>query len=61
VHAGEYQNLYSSPSIVRMINSWIMRWAGHVERLEEEKLIYVIGGKYRRKETTRKTKTSVGG
>jgi hypothetical protein len=35
-----------------------MRGAGHVARIVgEEEYIYDIGGKARRKETTRKTKT----
>jgi hypothetical protein len=29
----ELQNLYSSPSIIRMINSRRMKWAGHVARM----------------------------
>jgi hypothetical protein len=45
---------YSSPSIIRIIKSRRMRWAGHVARMEEKR---IIGGKARGKETTRKTKT----
>jgi hypothetical protein len=30
----EFHNLYSSPSIIRMIKSRRMRWAGHVARIE---------------------------
>jgi hypothetical protein len=30
VHNEELHNLYSSPSIIRKINSRRMRWAGHV-------------------------------
>jgi hypothetical protein len=26
-------DLYSSPSIIRIINSWRMRWAGHIARM----------------------------
>jgi hypothetical protein len=37
-----------------------MRWAGNVARMEED-YIYDIGGKTRRKETTGKTMTYVGG
>jgi hypothetical protein len=33
-----------------------MRWARHIEKLEEEEYIWVIGGKARRKEATGKTK-----
>jgi hypothetical protein len=31
LHNEELHNLYSSPSIIRVINSRRMRWAGHVE------------------------------
>jgi hypothetical protein len=31
LHNEEHHNLYSSPSIIRMIKSSRMRWAGHVE------------------------------
>jgi hypothetical protein len=31
----ELHNLYSSPSIIRMIKSRRMRWAGHVARIRE--------------------------
>jgi hypothetical protein len=30
LHNEELLYLYSSPSIVRMIKSWRMRWAGHL-------------------------------
>jgi hypothetical protein len=30
LHNEELNNLYSSPSIIRMIKSRRMRWAGHV-------------------------------
>jgi hypothetical protein len=30
----EFHNLYSSPSIIRMIKSRRMRWAGHVAQME---------------------------
>jgi hypothetical protein len=29
--------LYSSTSIIRMINSWRMRWAGHIARMWEKR------------------------
>jgi hypothetical protein len=32
LHIEELHNLYSSPSIIRMIKSRSMRWAGHVAR-----------------------------
>jgi hypothetical protein len=30
-------NLYSSPSIIRMIESRMMRWAGHMARIGEKR------------------------
>jgi hypothetical protein len=33
----ELHNLYSSPSIIRMIKSRRMRWAGHVARMGEKR------------------------
>jgi hypothetical protein len=33
LHNEEFHNLYSSPSIIRMIKSRRMRWAGHVTRM----------------------------
>jgi hypothetical protein len=46
----ERHNLYSSPSIIRIIKSRRMRWAGHVARMGEKRNVHG-------KETTRKTKT----
>jgi hypothetical protein len=51
LHNVELHNLYSSPSIIRMIKSRRMRWAGHEECIED------ICENSRRKETTGKTKT----
>jgi hypothetical protein len=36
----ELHNLYSSPSIIRIIKSWRMRWAGHVARMGEKRNVY---------------------
>jgi hypothetical protein len=33
LHNEELRNLYSSPSIIRMMKSKRMRWAGHVARM----------------------------
>jgi hypothetical protein len=33
-------NLYSSPSIIRIIKSRKMRWAGHVARMGEKRNVY---------------------
>jgi hypothetical protein len=58
LHNEELHCLYSSLSVIRMIKSMRMRWAGHVMRMrEKEKCVYIICGKARRKETARKTKT----
>jgi hypothetical protein len=35
----ELHDLYSSPSIIRIIKSRIMRWAGHVERMGRRKTL----------------------
>jgi hypothetical protein len=40
----EDNNLYCSPSIIRMIKSRRMRWAGHVAHMEEKKNAYRILG-----------------
>jgi hypothetical protein len=33
----ELHNLYFSPSIIGIIKSWRMRWAGHVARMGEKR------------------------
>jgi hypothetical protein len=55
LHNEELHSLYCSPSIIRIIKSRRMRWAGHVARLGESECILDFGGKAGRKETTRKT------
>jgi PAS domain-containing protein len=40
LHDEELCDLYSSPSIIRMIKSMRMRWAGHVARMEENRNAY---------------------
>jgi hypothetical protein len=40
LHNKELHNLYSSPSIIRIIKSLRMRWAGHVERMREKRIAY---------------------
>jgi hypothetical protein len=42
LHNEELHNLYSSPSISRMITSRRMRWAGHVARIVERRNTYRI-------------------
>jgi hypothetical protein len=38
----ELNDLYSSPNIIRVINSRRMRWAGHVARMGEKRCAYRI-------------------
>jgi hypothetical protein len=38
----ELNDLCSSPDIVRVIKSRIMRWAGHVERMGERRGVYRV-------------------
>jgi hypothetical protein len=40
LHNEELHNLYSSPSIIRMINSRNIGWAGHVARMGEKRNSY---------------------
>jgi hypothetical protein len=37
LHNEELRDLYSSPSIIRIINSRRMRWAGHVAQMGEKR------------------------
>jgi hypothetical protein len=39
-HNEELYDLYSSPSIMRMIKSRRMRWAGHVVRIVDKRNAY---------------------
>jgi hypothetical protein len=58
VHNEEHHNLYSSPSIIRMVKSRRMRWACHVARMGEKRNAYrLLVSKAKRKDTIRKTKT----
>ena len=46
LHNEELSHLYSSPNIVRVMKSRRMRWAGHVARMGEERVVYrVLVGK----------------
>jgi hypothetical protein len=40
LHNEELHNLYSSPSIIRIIESRRMRWADHVARMGEKRNVY---------------------
>jgi hypothetical protein len=40
LHNEELHNLYSSPSIIRIIKLRKMRWAGHVTRMGKKRNVY---------------------
>jgi hypothetical protein len=40
LHNEELHNLYSSPSIIRIIKSRRMRWAGHIARMVDKRNAY---------------------
>jgi hypothetical protein len=40
LHNEELHDFYSSPSIIRIIKSRRMRWAGHVARMGEKRNAY---------------------
>jgi hypothetical protein len=42
LHNEELHNLYYSPSIIKMIKSRKIRWAGHVARIGENRNAYRI-------------------
>jgi hypothetical protein len=42
LHNEELHNLYSSPSIIRMIKSKRMRWTGHAAQMRAKRNTYII-------------------
>jgi hypothetical protein len=40
LHNEEFRDFYTSPSIIRIIKSRRMRWAGHVARMGEKRIAY---------------------
>jgi hypothetical protein len=47
LHNEELDDLYCSPSFVRVIKSRRMRWVGHVARIGEGKVVYrILVGKF---------------
>jgi hypothetical protein len=42
LHNEELQDLYSSPSIIRIMKARRMRWAGHVARMGEKMKSYTL-------------------
>jgi hypothetical protein len=57
LHNEKLHNLYSSPSIIRMIKSRRMRCAGHVARMGIRGIYIGYWGERQKKITTRKNKT----
>ena len=43
LHDEELNDLYCSPSIIRVIKSRRMRWAGHVARVDERRCVQSCG------------------
>jgi len=42
LHNEELNDLYSAPNYMRVIKSRRMRWAGHVARMGEERVVYRV-------------------
>jgi hypothetical protein len=57
LHNEELRDLYSSPSIIRIIKSRRMRWAGQVGRMGRKGTRIDYWRESQRERTTRKTKT----
>jgi hypothetical protein len=52
LHNQELRGLYSSPSIIGIMEQRRMRWVEHVTRIGEKRnCVHVIGGKARGQET----------
>jgi hypothetical protein len=61
LHNEEMYNLYLSPSIIRIIKSRRMKWAGHIARMGEKKNLYMLLVLKLERETTKKAKTEISG
>jgi hypothetical protein len=61
LHNEELRNLNFLQSIIKIMKSRRVRWAGHVARMGKRGTHIHYFGKTRRKETTRKTKMLVDG
>jgi hypothetical protein len=61
LHNEELHNLYSSPSIIRIIKSGRMIQAGHVARMGEMRNSYNKVAESQKEKCPRKTKTYMGG
>jgi hypothetical protein len=42
LHNEELNGLYRSPNMVRLIKSRAMRWAGHIARMGEGRVVYTV-------------------
>jgi hypothetical protein len=42
LHDKELRDMYSSPSIIRMIKSGRMKWAGHIARIGEKRNTHML-------------------
>jgi hypothetical protein len=42
LHNEENHILHLSPDIIRQMKSWRMRWAGHVARMGQERIMYKV-------------------
>ena len=42
LHNEELNDLYSLPNIVRVVKSRPMRWAGHVARMGEDRVVHML-------------------
>jgi hypothetical protein len=40
LHDEELRNVYPSPSIIRLIKPWRVRWEGNVARMAERRNVY---------------------
>jgi hypothetical protein len=61
LHTEELNDLYSSPNIIWVIKSGIMRWAWHVACGGEERCIEFWWGSMKGKKNTWKTQAQMGG
>jgi hypothetical protein len=61
LHNEEFHNLCSSPSIIRMIKSRRMRWAGYVARMGKKRAHIGYLSESQKERDHWKTKTLVGG
>jgi hypothetical protein len=55
----ELQVQYRSSDIVTSIKARQLEWAGHVVRMEDERIVKSVSGKPRRKKKPRKTKAKM--